>query len=259
MDGLVALSYNIHWAVGLDGKYDLGRIASVLAKHRPHLIGLQEVHKQTELYPEDQAEEIASLYSAAIGQPVYSHFFGVCRGHPKNQGSKGLYGIAVLSLFPIQATRDVTYDAHGNSNSHEPRGVTAVLVEPLHGKKLWFTTTHMGCDLTGTEQLQSAPQLCTLAESLGISGVPVIICGDFNVLSFTQTIRHICSRGWVDVWRALRRRAFFAGRSVRLMRIDYFFISPQRHGSSLQAKSIIVDQSTSASDHFPVVTRFFFS
>ena len=37
------LCYNIHWALGMDGKYDVERIADVINKAKPDLVALQEV------------------------------------------------------------------------------------------------------------------------------------------------------------------------------------------------------------------------
>ena len=37
------LTYNIHWALGMDGKYDVERIAEVIKAAKPDLVALQEV------------------------------------------------------------------------------------------------------------------------------------------------------------------------------------------------------------------------
>jgi endonuclease/exonuclease/phosphatase family metal-dependent hydrolase len=48
---LVVASYNIHRGVGLDRRYDLDRIAKVIAEIEPDLIGLQEVVRGTDCRP----------------------------------------------------------------------------------------------------------------------------------------------------------------------------------------------------------------
>ena len=41
------LTYNIHHGEGIDGKFDLARIAKVIRKSRAHIVALQEVDQRT--------------------------------------------------------------------------------------------------------------------------------------------------------------------------------------------------------------------
>jgi endonuclease/exonuclease/phosphatase family metal-dependent hydrolase len=40
---LKVMSYNIHYGIVMDEKYDLERIAKVIVKENPDLVGLQEI------------------------------------------------------------------------------------------------------------------------------------------------------------------------------------------------------------------------
>jgi endonuclease/exonuclease/phosphatase family metal-dependent hydrolase len=56
------MTYNIHVGVGMDKKLDLQRIADVINRERPDLVGLQEVDrgvKRTE--GKDEIAELAAL------------------------------------------------------------------------------------------------------------------------------------------------------------------------------------------------------
>src|SRR5947208_259558 len=59
---LRVMTYNIHVGVGMDKKLDLQRIAEVINRERPDLVGLQEVDrgvKRTE--GKDEIAELAAL------------------------------------------------------------------------------------------------------------------------------------------------------------------------------------------------------
>ncbi|MCA1631705.1 MAG: metal-dependent hydrolase, partial [Acidobacteria bacterium] len=56
------MSYNVHVGVGMDRKLDLPRVAEVIRRERPDLVGLQEVDRGVERTGRvDQIEELARL------------------------------------------------------------------------------------------------------------------------------------------------------------------------------------------------------
>src|SRR5690349_18697122 len=90
---LRVMSYNIHVGVGMDKKLDLQRIADVINRERPDLVGLQEVDrgvKRTE-----GKEEIAEL--AALTHMEYAFA-------PNLDFQGGKYGVAFLSRFPLEGS-----------------------------------------------------------------------------------------------------------------------------------------------------------
>ncbi|MCL6518061.1 endonuclease/exonuclease/phosphatase family protein [Alicyclobacillus sp.] len=104
---LTVMTYNIHWGEGLDGRYDLNRIAQVLKQAHPDLIGLQEVDvcwgPRSQF--EDQVVRLASaLHMRAFFAPIYRlpahpHAMGPGQTCPV-RGS----GVAILTRFPLVAT-----------------------------------------------------------------------------------------------------------------------------------------------------------
>ena len=44
MDTLKIITYNIHYGIGRDGKYNLDRIIKIIATQDPDVVALQEVH-----------------------------------------------------------------------------------------------------------------------------------------------------------------------------------------------------------------------
>ena len=61
---LTALSYNIHYAVGMDGKTDLARIARVIRDSKAGIVGLQEISNKA------MAEELSMLGAGVTATDV---------------------------------------------------------------------------------------------------------------------------------------------------------------------------------------------
>ena len=86
------MTYNIHVGVGMDKKLDLQRIADVINKERPDLVGLQEVDrgvKRTE-----GKDEIVELAAMTRMDYAFAHNLDY-------QG--GQYGVAILSRSLIKS------------------------------------------------------------------------------------------------------------------------------------------------------------
>jgi endonuclease/exonuclease/phosphatase family metal-dependent hydrolase len=77
------LSYNIHYGIGMDKKYDLERIAKVIVSHNPDIVGLQEIGDST------MAAELGRLTEMNF---VFGQSLGKANG----------YGDAVLSKHPFK-------------------------------------------------------------------------------------------------------------------------------------------------------------
>ena len=122
------MTYNIHVGVGTDKKLDLQRIADVINRERPELVGLQEVDrgvKRTE-----GKDEIAELAKMTNMNFAFAHNLDY-------QG--GQYGVAILSRFPILAMDHRKYE---NRREAERRGMIRVEVN-IEGKTISFVTTHL--------------------------------------------------------------------------------------------------------------------
>src|ERR1044071_398066 len=102
------MTYNIHVGVGMDKKLDLRRIADVINKEKPDLVGLQEVDRGVQRT--QRIDEIAEL--SKLTHMDYAFAFNL-----PYQG--GQYGVAILSRFPIKATEHRLYK---NLREAERRG-----------------------------------------------------------------------------------------------------------------------------------------
>src|SRR5215213_3849576 len=155
------MTYNIHVGVGIDKKLDLQRIADVINRERPDLVGLQEVDrgvKRTE-----GKDEIAEL--AAMTRMEYAFA-------PNLDYQGGKYGVAILSRLPIKNTVHRMFE---NKREAERRGMLRIEVE-VDRRPISFVTTHLDYQfedgrLFGTEQL---------LKSLADVQEPLIVVADLN-------------------------------------------------------------------------------
>ena len=85
------VTWNLHAGVGLDGRYDLERIADVLRPLDADVVGLQEVdvrHSSRSRHA-DMATELAALLDrTAVFAPALT-------------SSTGAYGLALLTRAPV--------------------------------------------------------------------------------------------------------------------------------------------------------------
>lgn len=230
---LRVMTYNIHVGVGMDKKLDLQRIADVINRERPDLVGLQEVDrgvKRTE-----GRDEIAELAKMTRMDYAFAHNLDY-------QG--GQYGVAILSRFLIQKIDHRKFD---NKREAERRGMIRLEVEAA-GRTVNFVTTHLDYQyddgrLFETEQLLS---------SLDQVGGPLIVVGDFNAEPQGSAYRLMLTR-FVDGWISSRAKgdglSYPADQPSK--RIDYIFY---RKDDRIRTKKAWV-VNTLASDHLPVMAE----
>jgi endonuclease/exonuclease/phosphatase family metal-dependent hydrolase len=119
-------SWNIHRAVGRDGREDYGRIAEVLRELDADVVALQEVGYRAVV----EDHELSHL-GASLGARVVE---GVTL-----QDARGYYGNAVLSRLPIERFRRHDISVSGR----EPRGAIELCLRAAdHSVRL--VATHLG-------------------------------------------------------------------------------------------------------------------
>ena len=227
------MTYNIHVGVGMDKKLDLKRIADVINRENPDLVGLQEVDrgvKRTE-----EKDEIAELAKLTRMDFSFAHNLDY-------QG--GQYGVAILSRHLIQKADHQKYE---NKRETERRGMLRVEIE-IDGKKLNFVTTHLDYQFEDG-RLFETEQLLHLLD--GIAG-PLIIAGDFNDEPKGSAYRLMLTR-FEDAWIQSKAKGegltFPANQPVK--RIDYIFT---RVTDRIRVKKAWVIDSL-ASDHRPLMAE----
>ncbi len=223
---LRVFSWNLHHGVGEDGKLDLERIAKVIREAKPDLVALQEVDNQCARSGKvDQAAELARLTGMT----------GVF-GKAMDFGGGG-YGQAILSRFPIQASK-----VHPLPGKGEPRIAFEITVS-IHGKETRLITTHL--DLDGAQRLAQAE---TLAEILTKTSAPLILCGDFNDEPDSATLKTL-GRVLTPVPKKAPALTCPAGKPDS--EIDHFLV----RGFVPVAPLVVLPEAV-ASDHRPLLAEF---
>jgi endonuclease/exonuclease/phosphatase family metal-dependent hydrolase len=228
---LRVMTYNIHVGVGMDKKLDLQRIADVINREHPDLVGLQEVDrgvKRTE-----GKDEIAELAALTNMKYAFAHNIDY-------QG--GQYGVAILSRFPIDA---IDHRKFENKREAERRGMIRVEVN-AGGKTINFVTTHLDYQFDDGRLFEAEQMLRFLHEVKG----PLIVVGDFNDEPPGTTYK-LAAQSFDDAW--VRSRAKDAGLTYPadkpMKRIDYVFT--RQSDRTKTKKAWVVN--TLASDHLPLV------
>lgn len=226
-------TYNIHGCVGRDRRFDLPRIARVIASLDADVIALQEVGDVRGRGPAgDYAKELARRLSmSAIYQPTMS------------RGERA-YGNAILSRFEVQGSR--SYDL--SFRKREPRGCIRADLE-TGGRRFHVFGVHLG--LSRWEQKAQAGSLLS-ADILRGAAVawPLIVLGDFNFW-FPGPIARMVRRNLVDVAASLGQRlpTFPSGRPF--MRLDRIYVDAAWEPGEITV--VRTPETEVASDHLPVV------
>jgi endonuclease/exonuclease/phosphatase family metal-dependent hydrolase len=223
------LTYNIHHGEGMDGRFDLERVASVMKSAQPDLIALQEVDVSTA-----RAGGVNQLAALARLMDMHAEF-----GRAMNYDGGG-YGVAVLSRWPILAVEN---DPLPFAPEREPRTALTVQLRPgPDGPLVRFTSTHFD---QGREQETRLEEATRLNELLTREGPPAILGGDLNARPGTGAIT-IIEEQWTN---ALAQDLEPTGRPG-FIRGDYVLYRPTACWRVIQGT--VLDDRV-ASDHRPVL------
>ncbi len=261
------LTYNIHKAIGNDGKYSLERIIEILKKSQADIICLQEVDF---LVPRSKNEDLAyqlaySLhYHYEIGLNVYL--------------KKGAYGNAILSRFPIihSENLNITWGIKKRRGclmakillplelvkqnipyeEFKTKKMKKKSMENLSTIDIGILNMHLG--LANFERLWQVKQILNSAFLEMMQNSPTIILGDTND-RLERVDKLFEEKGFMDTTKlikqkiSIKKNRFYTFPSYTprpLIRIDKIFIN--QYWDVLHHE-IIKDKMTKiSSDHYPV-------
>lgn len=222
---LTVATYNIHGAVGTDGRFAPGRIARVLQEIKADVVALQEVPLGGSAQP-----DVLTLLKEEIG------FFAV--EGPTMQSEERRYGNAVLSRYPILAKESIDL----SFGSREPRGALDADID-CHGHMLRVIATHLGL-----KPAERRAQIKRLLQAFDTDQAPVILMGDVNEwFMWGRTLRWLVSH-----FEAAPAPRTFPSR-LPLFALDRIWISPRQR--LLQVHVHRTALARVASDHLPLVAH----
>lgn len=224
---LRVLSYNIHGrAHVLDRRY-LERIAGVIERVEPDVVGLQEVHRGSwHSRWEDQAEVLGRLTGL---EARFGRSFG-------EGGAE--FGNAVLTRGELRSSEVVPLPGEG-----EPRTVLHSRIH-LDRSEVHFYVTHLAAWGRWGGRAR-AVQIAGLVERLRQSEGPFVLAGDLNAPPEAPELRTLLA---LELFRLCGEAGACTHRFMR-QRIDYVFADP---GWRTAASRVLQE---GPSDHWPVVVE----
>lgn len=221
---VVLMSYNVHNCIGMDGKFDVARIAGVLSDSDADVVCLQELDSVTQRSNgRDLLQELGSLtgmhatYAAAIS------YLG------------GSYGIGVLSR-------------------QEPLSVVRVPLPGREERRVLLVVEFADCVVANAHlSLVAADQLSSiriLRRALRVYDKPVYLMGDFNALPDSRCVKRMSKR--FCALSSMSHYTFPA--SVPNRCIDYVW-GVKASGRTYEVVESRTVNEAVASDHRPIVVR----
>lgn len=223
------MAYNTRHAKGMDGRVDLGRLASRIASADPDLVALQELDRGTARSGgADQIAELGRLLGLYWAFGAFMEYDG------------GLYGLGVLSRFPIVAEWIVPIP-----DRKEPRVALFAEAELPSGERVCVADIHFDCLEGDAERVGQARRVA--AEIQGLAA-PCVLMGDFNDDPDSRTVRVFREFMLEAAKPEASRLTYPSERPAR--EIDFVFLSPPERWSVRRVK-VVADPLTS--DHLPIV------
>jgi len=228
------LSYNIHHGEGMDGRFDLPRLAEVIGRTEPDLVALQEVDRRTgRSGGVDQAAELGRLTGmhAAYGRAM--------------DYDGGEYGVAILSRTPFHEIAD---NPLPHTEGYEPRTALAVRINFEGIGAMSFIATHLQHN-SETDRLAQAQRICELF--VNEDGEPIIVVGDLNARPDSPPMA-VLLESWTAAAEAFGDPAsaptFPSDQPDR--KIDYILLRPHH---AWRVADMQVLREPVASDHCPLL------
>lgn len=237
-------TYNIQAGMGMDGEYDLDRIADTIRGMNADVVGLQEVdvHWGDRSHDENTVKRLADkLEMEYYFAPIYD------RDPSQDSEDRRQYGVAILSEYPIkQATNQKITRLSTQESDSEPELAPGFLEAEIDvdGADAWFYVTHL--DYRNDPAIRE-DQVSDMFQVMREHHYPVLM-GDMNATPDAPELQPLFDwfdDAWEDSKKIGNGYTFPADSPTK--RIDYLLTSKRMNVANAE-----VDPSA-ASDHFPVV------
>jgi endonuclease/exonuclease/phosphatase family metal-dependent hydrolase len=218
-------TYNIHSAIGTDGRFAPERIGQVIKEMNADIVALQEVPLGGSDWPDVlRFLQVATAFHGVEG--------------PTHCNPRRRFGNAVLSRYPIIASRSIDL----SFGRCEPRGALDADID-CHGHPLRIIATHLGLR-PGERRMQ----IKTLLEVFGTNQMPMILMGDINEwLTWGRPLRMLERH-----FEAVPAPTTFPSR-YPVFALDRIWISPRHRLVEVDVHATPLARL--ASDHLPLIAR----
>jgi endonuclease/exonuclease/phosphatase family metal-dependent hydrolase len=265
---LSLVTYNIQYGIGMDGKYDLGRI--VAAVREADVIALQEISRNS---PWNAGADVeAGVRALFPDRFIVCHYpadvdFGSAIVNGEFVEKRFQFGNMVVSRFPIVAVRThlLPRTARADQLNLQRGALEALIAAPQGFFRLYSVHLDHIDPAERLAQVQALKAIATGYEKTGgaISGLAAlgfpelpatpdfILMGDFNFGPQSQEMAAMTGDGQtVDISASDPRLSYFDPKGVEAdQRLDYCFANPEFAARFNRAS---VDVEAQGSDHRPV-------
>jgi endonuclease/exonuclease/phosphatase family metal-dependent hydrolase len=241
---LKVITYNTHHGVGTDGRYDLNRIATVIANQNPDVVSLNEVMYNSSY---GNGENQPATYRMLLQQKTGRTWYYVYARMDGNWGSTSwAVGNMLLSRFPFSSATPYAL-SYGRSVA---QGTIVV-----NGRTINLFSTHVdyaNASYRTTQTTEVKNWASGWAENR-------IIMGDFNTSPGTSDY-NIMVGDYYDSWSEAVKKGTASSPSGATgcthggSRFDYIYQS--KKASSLMVDKVFVVNGEGASDHDPLLAYF---
>ena len=228
---LTLATWNMHYGIGRDNRFDMERVLAVIAETDADVIGLQEVgwhrphHERLDHFAYLEEKSGYRVVECLVRDPLRSRF-----------------GNALLSRLPVATTRWIDLKVAG----HAPRAALSVDLRLAEDHGLRVMVAHLG--LIPWERNQQVQRLVAAADADLPPGWSCALVGDFNIWRRSTQSERLLRQRFPE---AVTLPSFPAGRPMAAL--DRIFLSG---GVGLEAAEVVERGAASlASDHLPVLAR----
>ncbi|MGX1928568.1 endonuclease/exonuclease/phosphatase family protein [Flagellimonas sp. 2504JD4-2] len=240
------LSYNIHYGVGTDSEKNLQRIASVINKLDPDIVGLQEVSDSIMVAELARLTDMEGIFGASTEKEAPNLYRLLGIPVPKSQL---FYGDAILSKYPIENIGNVSIPS-ASSSRYEAMCVD-IDISRLTGQddKIRFVNTHFDyLETIGSKEARKASveviERAFFSENVSLA----ILTGDLNVTPGSVPMQLLAEKGWA--YENLNEELFTVPSKNPRKQIDYVLPRPKNRWKVVEVEAL---QEPVASDHLPLL------
>lgn len=237
---LKVMTYNIHHTKGMDNKKDLERIAQIIKREKPDIVGLQEVSNLK------MANELGRLSSMNV---VFASAF--------NKDTK--YGDAILCKHPFKALNNELIPSA--SPSRYQAMAIDVDLSKVYGQDLTlrFVNTHFDWLKTlGSQYARLASVEVIEKAYFEKANIPGILTGDLNATPDSAPLKKLFELGWSQniFGKNIHTLSNLKPNSDKIKRqIDYVLVRNLNQWKIISTKVL---SEHLASDHLPLLIELEF-
>jgi len=241
------LSYNIHYGVGMDSKKDLVRIAEVINRTAPDIVGLQEVSDSTMTSILGELTYMNGVFGASTEKETPNLYRLLGIPVPKSQL---FYGDAILTKHPIKYIGNLSIPS-ASSSRYEAMCVDVDLSR-IYGKEVSvrLVNTHFDyLETIGSELARKAAvEVIETAFFHDTIRRPALLTGDLNATPQSDPMKLLQKMGWV--YENLNKNLHTVPTVMPDKQIDYILFRPKQRWRVVDIQ--IIDEPV-ASDHLPIL------